>query len=70
MQSPDEWMTSTLLFQVADALGGMIAPLDVKLVVRSNHLPVTADTHVITDQLSVEVEDKRDLSSDKQPGDA
>ena len=60
--SPDEWMTSTLMLQVADALGGLMAPLDVKLVVPSNHLPLTGDMHVTTDQLSVVVVDKRDQS--------
>ena len=60
--SPDEWMTSTLMLQVADALGGLMAPFDVKLVAPSSHIPLTGDSHVTTDQLSVVVVDKRDLS--------
>ena len=60
--SPDEWMTSTLMLQVADALGGLMAPFDVKLVVPSSHLLLTGDMHVTTDQLAVVVVDKRDQS--------
>ena len=60
--SPDDWMTSTLQLQVADALNGLTTFLEVKLVDPSSHLLLTADMCVTTDQLAVVVVDKRDQS--------
>ena len=59
--SADDWMTSTLLLQVADAVGGL--SFDVKLMEPAKRIPLTPDDCVTTDELAVEVEAKQNQPS-------